>query len=77
MVIHNPIKMLNVTGIPAGPMDEILNIVQEYTGRVDEPIDAHPQHQMVAGQDEDGSLTGEDYKEWRLVTRWINDNSNF
>ena len=36
---ETPIKMVNVTGLPAGPMEDILNIVQEYTGRIDAPMD--------------------------------------
>lgn len=35
----DPIKMVNVTGLPAGPIDEILRMIQNYTGRVDEPLD--------------------------------------
>lgn len=69
----NPVKMLNVTGLPAGPMDELLNLILEYTGRVDKPIDLYQQRQTVAGQDDDGSLNGEDYDEWRLVSEWTDD----
>lgn len=39
MTPADPIKMLNVTGLPTGPMEEILNIIQSYTGRVDAPVD--------------------------------------
>ena len=73
MTSPGPIKMLNVTGLPAGPMEDVLAIIQEYTGRVDLPVDLYQQRQTVAGQDDDGTLNREDYEEWRLVSEWIDD----